>query len=157
VFVVDASSLLVVSDLCSGNQARASSVFDEMYRLARLGQLGFPSCVPAVCSSFDTANFAASWAAPVHDGLRIRSVDHSLQTDVLLACNDLSDAGTDDDEEVQVELMAYALFFSNRGDQVTLVTEEIAPLPFRKSIAQAAGDMGMSVLTMQQFMLLRGL
>jgi hypothetical protein len=152
-YVVDASSLLAVSPLCGADEARSAAVFDDMYRLVRQSELGFPACVPALCRAFDTANYAATWASPVHDGMRIRTVPHSYQADV---CPDLSDAGTSDDEEVQVELIAYALHFQRLGIDITVVTEEISALPFRLSVAQAAHSLGMDVLTMGEFMHTRG-
>ncbi len=122
-----------------------------MWGLARTDELGFPACVPARCHEFDDSNYAGSWAAPVHATLKTRSVPHSFQTDVLAVCPDLLDLGSDEEEQPAVELLAYAYYFHQQGQAVRLVTEESGPHPFRMSLAEAATVIGMTCLSMGEF------
>jgi hypothetical protein len=157
VYIIDASSLLQIRSICEGDEARTSAVFDAMFELARIDQLGFPACVPAGCRAYDESNFAASWSTPTHTTLSVRSVAYSFQQDVLEASPGLLDADSSEEDQPQVELVAYALKFLNDGAQATIVTEDVHPLPFREDVATAAGRLGIAVQTMLEFMNDRGL
>lgn|GEM_PF-3205135 len=157
VYIVDASSLLEIRSICDGDESRAAAVFDTMFELARNNELGFPACVPAGCRSYDESNFAASWSTPTHATLAVRSVAYSFQLDVLATSPGLLDADSSEEDQPQVELVAYALKFVNDGLRTTIVTEDVRPLPFREDVATAAGRLGITVQTMLEFMSDRGL
>jgi len=128
-----------------------------MFGLVQADLLGFPACVPSECRGFDERNYAGSWATPVHQTLPTRSVPHGLQNEVLAVCPELLDGESGQDEESQIEVVAYALHFQKRGLQMTIITEDVLPLPYRASTADAARSLGMDVMTMADFMRARGL
>ncbi len=156
-FVVDSSSLLAVSKLRGPQESKIAEVFDALFALAKKGKLGFPASVPNACRAFDDSNFAGAWASPTHASFKTQSVPYSFQSDVLAQCPRLLDEGSEDDDQSQVELVAYAMYFHSRGHAVTVITEDTQDNPFRASTAFAATAIGMQTLTMSQFMLDRGL
>lgn len=151
-YIIDASSLLAVKQICGNDEKRANDVFRFMFSLTTTDDLGFPACVPARCREFDDANIASVWALPTHSNMRVRSVPHSYQAEVLAVCPELLDEASDEDDQFQVELVAFAYSFAKADRDVVIVTEEVHSTPFREAIPIAAVALGMSSMTMADFM-----
>jgi hypothetical protein len=127
-----------------------------MFQLSQIGELGFPACVSNGCRDYDGTNIASVWASPTHASLSVKSVPHAKQAAVMSQCPELLDEMSDEEEQPQIELLAYALHFTG-SHEVVVVTEDVLDLPYRSSITSAAHSIGIRALTLDGFAQLYGL
>ena len=148
VYVIDAYGILTFPSLC-GDQTRLNGLLINLTELVESGRLSFPDLVLRDCRLYAPRDVCYLWAKAVAGSRKVYKVPNGYQEEALGHCERLLDLD-DDGEQTQLAVAGLALLLAE-ASSVTLVTEDVRPVPERKCLYEACPDLGLRAATCREF------
>lgn len=161
VYVLDAYALVAIQSLCA-SELDIRQCLNAMTDNVKDGVLTFPERVVKHCKSFDPDGAGYMWAHACSGHRETTDVPDSNIGLIMMNNPDIipeeRDSKLDSDlDATPVDVLALALGIKDQGNTAIIISGEPSSMPDRESLALVAPQFGISVMTLQNYMIAEGL
>ena len=150
-YVIDSTSLLLISDHYKGHEPSIAALLDKLLELIKAHKVGFPTAVIRDCRSFEQSTYLGAWIQAASVYVKPPDVAYTWQEQAIDHCPEVVDYDADTNDHVDVLAYAYCLQ-QDGGLDVTVVTEDRGDLPTRSSLAEACDASDIPEIDLVEFL-----